>query len=151
MKKLRVKGLRSGLRRLWIFCVIIPVATGGGLIIYRLNGVFGSDTSAGDRRDGGAEIVSTIPKYVTYEVYGPADTTGMISYADAHTQSQEAQFTALPWALTLATTKPSVFANIIAQGDGPELGCRITVNGKLRDQQQVSEYSAAVFCLVKAA
>lgn len=130
--------------------MIIPVAAGGALMIYRLNGVFGSQTLT-SALDGGGEIVSTTLKYVTYEVYGPADTTGMISYADARTQSQEAQFTTLPWTLTLATTKPSVFANIIAQGDGQELGCRITVNGRIRDQKQVSEYSAAVFCLVKAA
>ncbi len=75
----------------------------------------------------------------------------MISYVDEHAQSQEARFSTLPWTVTLTTTLPSVFANIIAQGDSPELGCRITVNGDVRDQQSVNGTDATAFCLVKAA
>lgn len=150
MKTNRIEGLRSGLERLWILFVIIPVAAVGGLVIYRLHGVFGSQTSTSGG-GGGGEIVSTIPKYVTYEVYGPADTAGAISYADVHAHSHEAQFASLPWTLTLTTTNPTVFANVIAQGDSQQLGCRITVNGKVRDQQETSGHNTAVFCLVKAA
>lgn len=75
----------------------------------------------------------------------------MVSYVDERAQAQETQFHALPWSLTLTTTQPSVFANVIAQGDGPELGCRITVNGELRDEHQADGHSAATFCVVKAA
>lgn len=151
MKKMRGKRLRSWLGRLWIFFVIVPVVAVGGLVIHRWHGIFGSSQGVASMQNGLSEIVSTIPKHVTYEVYGPADTTGMISYADVRTQSQEAQFITLPWTLTLTTTNPSVFANIVAQGDGNELGCRITVNGKLRDQREASGYKASVTCLVKAA
>jgi hypothetical protein len=44
-----------------------------------------------------------------------------------------------------------VFANVMAQGDSDALGCRITVNGDLRDEQQGDGHSAATFCVVKAA
>lgn len=141
--------LRGPLERLWIVLVIVPVAAVGALVIYRLQGVFGSEqaTSAG----GAGEIVSTVPKYVTYEIYGPAATSGMVSYVDERAQSRESSFQSLPWSLTLTTTQPSVFANVMAQGDSGELGCRITVNGELRDQQQAGGHAAATFCVVKAA
>ena len=142
--------LRGPLERLWIVLVIVPVAAIGGLVIYRFHGVFGADqpTTAGA---AGGEIVSRVPKYVTYEIYGPETTSGMVSYVDERAQSREATFVSLPWSLTLTTTQPSVFANVMAQGDSQELGCRITVNGELRDQQQSDGHDAATFCVVKAA
>lgn len=143
------RNLRGPLERLWIVLVIVPVAAIGSLVIYRLNGVFGS---AGAAAGGGAgEIVSTVPKYVTYEVYGPRGTSGMVSYVDERAQAQETTFDSLPWSLTLTTTQPSVFANVLAQGDGDELGCRIIVNGELRDERRIDSHSAATFCVVKAA
>lgn len=142
--------LRGPLARLWIVLVIVPVAAVGGLVIYRFHGIFGADRSAAGGGAGG-EIVSVVPKYVTYEIYGPQGTSGMVSYVDERAQSQEATFHSLPWSLTLTTTQPSVFANVMAQGDSHELGCRITVNGELRDQQQADGHAAATFCVVKAA
>lgn len=142
--------LRAALQRLWVVLVIVPVAAVGSLVIYRFHGVFGSDPQAG-ARSGSGEIVSTVPKYVTYEIYGPEGTSGMVSYVDERAEPQEARFDTLPWSLTLTTTQPSVFANVMAQGDGGELGCRITVNGELRDQQQTDGHAAATFCVVKAA
>ena len=137
-------------QRLWIAAVIVPVVAVGGLVIYRFHGVFGSPTAAQAVNHGG-QIVSTTPKYVTYEVYGPVGTAGVVSYVDDRLEPRDARFTALPWTLTMATTLPSVFASILAQGDGRELGCRITVNGELRDQQHGSGTSAGTFCVVKAA
>lgn len=142
--------LRSPLERLWIVLVIVPVATVGALVISRFHGIFGADHSATAAAAGG-EIVSTVPKYVTYEIYGPSHTSGMVSYVDERAQSREATFHSLPWSLTLITTQPSVFANVMAQGDSDALGCRITVNGDLRDEQQSDGHSAATFCVVKAA
>ena len=141
--------LRGTVRQFWIGLVIVPVIAVGALVIYRFHGVFGAEAPA--LAGGGGEIVSTVPKYVTYEVYGPAGTSGLISYLDERAESREAQFAQLPWSLTLTTTLPSVFANIVAQGDSHELGCRITVNGDLRDQQQATGHDAAAFCVVKAA
>lgn len=141
---------RDALKRLWVALVIVPVAAIGGLVIYRFHGVFGAGGAAVAGTASG-EIVSTVPKYVTYELYGPEATSGMVSYVDERAQSQDAQFHSLPWSLTLTTTQPSVFANVMAQGDGRELGCRIIVNGELRDERQADGHSAATFCVVKAA
>ena len=64
---------------------------------------------------------------------------------------EEADFTSLPWTSTLTTTMPTVIANIVAQGDSDTIGCRIFVNGELRDEQSSSGHHAQTFCLVKAA
>ncbi|WP_428847401.1 MmpS family transport accessory protein [Mycolicibacterium cosmeticum] len=138
-----------GLARTWVPLLIAAVVAVGAVVIYRFHGVFGSGVDGGGGR--AENIVSTVPKYVTYEVYGPAGTSGMISYVDERAQAREARFSALPWTITLTTTLPSVFANIIAQGDSADLGCRITVNGDVRDEQSASGTDATAFCLVKAA
>ncbi|MEO6792519.1 MAG: MmpS family transport accessory protein [Mycobacterium sp.] len=142
--------VRGPLERLWIVLVIVPVVAVGALVIYRFHGMFGAE-GASAAGGAGSEILSTVPKYVTYEIYGPEATSGMVSYVDERSRAQEATFDSLPWSLTLTTTQPSVFANVMAQGDSHQLGCRITVNGELREQQQAYGHGAATFCVVKAA
>jgi hypothetical protein len=44
-----------------------------------------------------------------------------------------------------------VIANVVAQGNSDNIGCRITVNGDLKDEHYSSEHHAQTFCLVKAA
>jgi hypothetical protein len=51
----------------------------------------------------------------------------------------------------VATTAPAVSVNVVAQGDGEVIGCRITVNGDLRDQRTVEGIHPQTFCLVKSA
>ena len=34
---------------------------------------------------------------------------------------------ALPWTYTITTTIPAVIANVVAQGNSDNIGCRITV------------------------
>lgn len=137
-------------RRTWVLLIITVVAAVGTVVIYRFQGIFGSQTLTGgeSRTDN---IVSTIPKYVTYEVDGPSGTSGMISYIDERSQPQHEHFDSLPWSKTLTTTVPSVFANLVVQGDSDALRCRITVNGQVRDQQVADGADATAFCLVKAA
>lgn len=143
-------GIVRLMSRLWVLVVIAVVAAVGGIVIYRFQGIFGAHTVTADesRTDN---IVSTIPKYVTYEVDGPAGASGMISYVDERSQPQREHFDSLPWSHTLTTTVPSVFANLIVQGDSHQLSCRIKVNGELRDQQSATAADATTFCLVKAA
>jgi len=57
----------------------------------------------------------------------------------------------LPWSLMLVTTLTAVAANVVAQGDSDTIGCRITVNGDVRDERSVDARHAQTFCLVKSA
>jgi hypothetical protein len=66
-------------------------------------------------------------------------------------QPEQANFTSLPWTYTIVTTVPAVIANVVAQGNSDNIGCRITVNGEIEDEQTSAGHHAQTFCLVKAA
>ena len=57
----------------------------------------------------------------------------------------------LPWSTTLSTTLPAVSASLMAQADSDEIGCRVTVNGIVREEQSANGVNAQTYCLVKSA
>ena len=129
--------------------MLVVVLAVSGLIVMRLHKVFGSqDLNAG--AGAGIEIVPFNPKIVIYDVFGPAGTTATIDYFDADANTHEVS-TALPWSTTISTTLPAVSANIMAQSDGDQIGCRVTVDGVVRDQKSTDGRNAQTFCLVKSA
>jgi hypothetical protein len=135
--------------RVWIPLVFVVVLAASGLIVMRLHKVFGSEdlnAAAG----AGIEIVQFNPKIVVYDVFGPPGSTATIDYFDADANTHEVN-AALPWSTTLSTTLPAVSANIMAQGDGDQIGCRVTVDGVVRDQKSTDGRNAQTFCLVKSA
>ena len=90
-------------------------------------------------------------KRVTYEIYGPSDTAGSVSYLNKNAQSEQANFTSLPWTYTITTTVPAVIADVVAQGNSDNIGCRITVNDEVKDERSADGRHAQTSCLVKAA
>jgi hypothetical protein len=98
----------------------------------------------------GIEIVQFNPKIVVYDVLGPAGATAPIDYFDADANTHGVN-TARPWSTTLSTTLPAVSANILVQGDRDRIGCRITVDGTVRDEKSTDGVNAQTFCLVKSA
>ena len=73
-----------------------------------------------------------------------------INYLDADAQPQHVDGATLPWSFELVTTLTAVVANVVAQGDSDTIGCRITVNGDVREHS-VDAYNAQTSCLVKSA
>jgi len=129
--------------------VFVVVLAASGLIVMRLHKVFGSEdlnAAAG----AGIEIVQFNPKIMVYDVFGPPGSTATIDYFDADANTHEVN-AALPWSTTISTTLPAVSANIMAQGDSDQIGCRITVDGTVRDQKSTDGRNAQTFCLVKSA
>jgi molybdopterin synthase catalytic subunit len=57
----------------------------------------------------------------------------------------------LPWSITLSTTLPTVSASLMARTDGDQIGCRVTVNGTVREEQSANGVDAQTYCLVKSA
>ena len=51
---------------------------------------------------------------------------------------------------TIITTQPAVFANVMAQGDSDSIGCRITIDGVVKDERSVNTMNAYTFCLDKS-
>jgi hypothetical protein len=91
------------------------------------------------------------PKEVTYEVFGPPGAIATINYLDLEAEPQIVRNTALPWSITLTTTAPAASANIVAQGDTNTIGCRVFVDGVLKDEKTSTGVNAQTFCIVKSA
>jgi len=137
------------LKRMWIPLVLVVVLSVSGLVVSRLHKMFASaDLNA--NAGAGIEIVQFNPKILVYDVYGTPGTTAQISYFDADANVHLLN-TPLPWSITLSTTLPSVSANLMAQADSNEIGCRVTVNGTVREEKTANGINAQTYCLVKSA
>ncbi|MDT5045047.1 MAG: hypothetical protein QOG75_900 [Mycobacterium sp.] len=139
------------IKRFWVVLVVSLAVVVAILVVTRLRGFFGSDLPASAGGGGADSIVAFNAKTVTYEIVGPQNASGAASYLDVDGTTHEEHFTTLPWSVTITTTDPSMFADVVAQADGTTLGCRILVDGTLTAEQHASGRDAQVFCLDKAA
>jgi hypothetical protein len=140
------------LKRGWIPLLIVVVVAIGGFTVDRVRGVFGSNSEITSAGSGLANDAAPFnPKRVTYEIFGSDGTVATINYLDLDAQPQEVKGASLPWSITLTTTAPASNANIVAQGDSDTIGCRITVDGKVKDEKTSDGVHAETFCLVKSA
>ncbi|MGZ6962192.1 MAG: MmpS family transport accessory protein [Ilumatobacteraceae bacterium] len=139
------------LKRVWIPLLVVFVVVLGIFMVDRLRGVFGKT----ELTRPGAGLVNDPepfnPKEVKYEVFGVPGATATINYLNLDAQPQHAVDVALPWSLTLTTTAPAASANIVAQGDGDSITCRISVDGVVKDEKTTDGLNAQTFCLVKSA
>jgi hypothetical protein len=132
---------------LLVAVVVVAVA---GFCVYRLHGIFGShnNTSA-----GGVIADQTAPfnpKHLVLEVFGAPGTVATINYLDVNAQPQRVDDATLPWSYDITTTQPAVFANVVAQGDSDSIGCRILIDGAVKDERTVNTVNAYTYCLDKS-
>ncbi|MGV9797238.1 MmpS family transport accessory protein [Mycobacterium sp. NPDC003449] len=139
-------------KRAWIPLLIVVVFAIGGLVVYRMHGLFASDNEITRPGAGLAEDAEPFdPKVVKYEIFGMEGAVATINYLDLEAVPQIVRNTPLPWSITLTTTAPSASASIVAQGDGDSIGCRIVVNDKVKEEKTTNAVRAQTFCLVKSA
>jgi hypothetical protein len=153
-------GLPGLLTRFWVVLVIVAVVAVSGFCVYRLRGIFGVH---GNTFGGGAvaeEIKPFNPKVLTLEVWGSPGSTATINYLDKDSQPKQALNVPLPWSAELTTTQPSLPANLVAQGSGAWIACKITLDDndgrgpvvKATNQSPANEtVNAFTFCLNKSA
>lgn len=137
-------------KRGWMALVAVVVVTAAGFAIYRLHGMFDAGKGASTGHGLSNQIVPFNPKHVVLEVFGAPGATATINYLDVNAQPQQVVSAALPWSFTITTTEPAVLGNVVAQGNGDTLGCRITVNGDIKDERTVNTPHAYTFCLDKS-
>jgi Mycobacterium membrane protein len=101
--------------------------------------------------NGPAAPEQITPKQLTYELFGSAGDGGMLVYLDIDGHPHQVDLTTLPWSHTETTTLTVVSGSISAQVHGGQLGCRMLVNGVVRDEQSDSHGDAHVMCRVKSA
>ena len=138
------------LQRAWIVLVALVVVAAAGSAVYRLHGIFGSDNDTSTPGPIGNDV-NYNPKHITLEVFGDPGTVATINYLDINVAPQKVINAALPWSLEMVTTQPGAFSNLVAQGNSDSLGCRITVDGEVKDERVVNTVNAYTFCLVKSA
>jgi hypothetical protein len=141
----------GALKKVWLPLVIVFALLVAVFCVDRLHGLFGrtETTRAGSGLANDPKPFN--PKTVKYEIFGEPGATATINYLDLDAQPQEAKNAPLPWELTLTTTAPAASANIVAQGDGSSISCRITVNGEVKNTNTTTGLKAQTFCLVKSA
>lgn len=137
------------LKRVWLPVLMVAAIAIGAVTVAHLRSVFGSD-GAVVTPVGSDTADSFNPKVVTYEVFGTGS-TATINYTDLDGLPQRTGEVGLPWSLTLQTTVPSVMPNLLAQGDGQSISCRVTVDDVVKDERTAQGVNPATYCLVKAA
>jgi hypothetical protein len=137
------------LKRVWLPVLMVGAIAVGAVSVSHLRSVFGSH-GAVVTPVGSDTADSFNPKVVTYEVFGTG-ATATINYTDMDGLPQRTGEVGLPWSLTLQTTVPSVMPNLLAQGDGQSISCRVTVDDVVKDERTVQGVNPATYCLVKAA
>lgn len=127
--------------------VVIGIA---GFAVYRLHGIFGSNRNTATPIGVNSEIVPFNPKSVVLEVFGEPGAVATINYLDIQSRPQRVENAPLPWRYEDSTTVPAVIVNIMAQGDGAMLGCRITVDGDVKAERVSDTPKAFTYCLDKS-
>jgi Mycobacterium membrane protein len=136
-------------RRAWLPLLVIVAVGAGVVIVSNVRQVFGSNPVViTEKSSDNAEDFN--PKFVKYEIYGTGS-TAVINYMDLEGKPQRAAAVTLPWTLTLSTTLPSVQPNILAQGDGNSISCRVSVDDVVKEERTATGMNAETFCFVKAA
>ena len=138
------------LRRAWLPIVIVIVIVIAGLTVSRVRTFFGMNPILVTPKNFADDAEPFNPKVVKYEIFGNGSYAD-INYLDLDSKPVRVDGAPLPWSLTLSTTAPSVLPNIVAQGDGDSLSCRITVDKDVKDQKTTDGVHAQTFCLVKNA
>jgi hypothetical protein len=138
------------LKRVWLPLALVVVLALGAFTVSRVRGIFGSEqlpTYAGSMVDVSS---NSDPKRVTYEVFGNSGATADINYLDPGGEPVQVDDAMLPWSIELETNAPSMAANIVAQGAGDYIGCRISSDGEVQDERSTSAVSAYVYCMSKS-
>ena len=141
----------SFVRRRWTVVVAVVVVAVVSFTVYRLHGIFGSNNVISRPSADSLENPDYNPKRVLFEVFGPPGSVATINFLDKDAQPQRVDNAALPWSITLTTTDPTLFADLRAQGDAEPIGCRITVNGIVKDERSTSNVNGYIACLDKSA
>ena len=142
--------LVKGLRRIWMPLVIALVLVVAAFAVDRLHGIFGKSELTRPGSGLANDPAPFNPKVVVYKIFGPPGTVATVNYLDLNAEPQIARDVTLPWTLELSTTAPAAAANIVAQGDSDTIGCRITVDGVVKDEKTSTGVNAQTFCIVKS-
>jgi hypothetical protein len=137
-------------KRIWIPLLIVVVVAIAGFTVARIRTFFGAEGIITTPKVFADDPEPFDPKVVKYEIFGTG-TYANINYLDLDAKPQLLDGATIPWSLTLQTTAPSAAPNIVAQGDGSSVTCRITVDDEVKDERTATGVNALTYCFVKSA
>lgn len=140
---------RNLLERTWIPLVAVVVIAVGLVCMWKVHQA--SEPTPVPTVNGPQAPPDFNPKQLTYELFGSAGDGGMLVYVDVDGHPHRVDVTTLPWSHTETTTLTVVSGSISAQVHGGQVGCRIRVDGVVRNEQTDDHQDAHVFCIVKSA
>jgi Mycobacterium membrane protein len=147
---MRISRGRRLLSPVWVPALVLIVVVVAGFTIKALHGIFGSQDLT--QSPGNKFVVAQFnPKRIHYEIFGDYGGWGRVSYWDINSKPVEVELTALPWAHTETTVLTTATADITAQVAGGDIGCRITIDGKVRSEHTATGDHAGVWCQVLSA
>ena len=138
------------MRNAWLPLLIVAVMVVGGFAVARVKTFFGENDTGVMTSPRLEDSKPFKPKVVKYEIFGSAGQAN-VNYLDLSADPKRIDNAPLPWTLVLSTTAPSVFPNLSAQSSGDYLGCRITIDNEVKDENITTGVHALTFCLVKSA
>jgi hypothetical protein len=137
-------------KKMWIPIIIIVVVLVAGFTVNRVRGFFGSEGVTVTPRVFADDPEPFDPKVIRYEVTGSGSYAN-INYLDLDSKPQRLDGTTIPWGITLETTEASAAPNLVAQGDGDSITCRIIVDDEVKDERTATGVNALTYCFVKSA
>lgn len=138
------------LRRAWLPLLILVVVVIAGFTVQRIRTFFGAEGILVTPKVFANDPEPYDPKVVKYEISGTGSYAN-INYLDLDAKPQRVDGAVLPWSLTLKTTAPSAAPNILAQGNGNSISCRIVVDDVVKDERTATGVDALTYCFVKSA
>ncbi len=140
---------RTVLSRIWMPLVAV-VAVGVGLLcMYKVHQF--SEPEPVITVNGPQAPEEFNLKRITYEVFGSAGRGGKLVYVDIDGHPHEVDITSLPWSHTETTTLTVASGSISVHVHGGQVGCRMLVDGIVRDEHSGDHQDADVQCRVKSA
>ncbi len=140
---------RTVLARIWMPLVAVIAVSAGLLLMYKVHQFSEPEpviTVNGPQAPDEFNI-----KRLTYEVFGSIGQGGKLVYVDIDGHPHQVDVTTLPWSHTETTTLTVASGAISVHVHGGQVGCRMLVDGVVRDEQKSSHQDADVECRVKSA
>lgn len=89
-------------------------------------------------------------KNITYEIISDATELSSVTYFDGNSELQQEASATAPWSKSITNSSTVAIIGLGAQTNGSSVTCRITVDGKVADEQTSTGKFAVVNCTAAA-
>ena len=135
------------MRNSWVYPVSLFVlaAAGGSIARVRTDPI-------PDQAIGYVAVAPALGEFaertVEYEASGPRGAPVTVSYLDENAHARDIAAT-LPWRQPVRAATPALMTSLVVQSRTAGVGCRISIDGKVRDEQFSNTPAGVANCKVR--